>query len=172
MSSTGRSQSGQQEQHEHTSAGANARPGSDRRLPGTAGRIHRARARPGVSAGQPTVGRHRRPQARERTSRPAGGDSQVLAAIRERLGSGAYVGQALRELAAPCTNSISALAQLKQSAAGDSELREARPLAEYRKVLEAVVGFEGLPYSDSDTGGTQMTPGGRQLLSDTRQAIK
>jgi two-component system chemotaxis sensor kinase CheA len=100
--------------------------------------------------------------------------AKSLAAIREGLGSGAYVGQALRDLDGSVQEFDQALAQLKQSAAGDSsELRETETLwSEYRKILAPVTGFEGLPYSDSDSGGTQMNPRGRQLLSDTRQAIK
>ena len=47
------------------------------------------------------------------------------------------------------------LAQLKLSAAGNStELREIESLwSDYRKDLDPVAGFEGLPYRDSDSAG-------------------
>ena len=100
--------------------------------------------------------------------------AKSLAAIRDRLESGAYVGQALRDLDGSVQEFDQALVQLEQSAAGNSgELRAAGTLwSGYRKMLAPVAGFEGLPYSDSDSGGTQMNRSGRQLLSDTRQAIK
>ena len=97
-----------------------------------------------------------------------------LSAIRDRLGSGAYVGQALRELDATMHELDSALAQLEHTSAADSRAwREARTLwPQYRRYLEPVVSFKGLPYRDSDTGGAEMTPGGRRLLGDTRRAVQ
>jgi two-component system, chemotaxis family, sensor kinase CheA len=100
--------------------------------------------------------------------------AKSLLAIRDRLGSRAFVGQAVKDLNAAVQNFEQSLAQLKPSAAGNSaELREIERLwSGYRKTLDPVAGFEGLPYRDSDSIGTELNSRGRQLLRDTRQAIK
>lgn len=100
--------------------------------------------------------------------------AKSLLAIRDRLGSRAFVGQAVKDLNGAVQNFEQSLAQLKPSAAGNSaELREIGSLwSDYRKALDPVAGFQGLPYRDSDSVGTQLNSRGRQLLQDTRQAIK
>ncbi len=100
--------------------------------------------------------------------------AKSLLAIRDRLGARAFVGQAVKDLSGAVQNFDQSLAQLKPSAAGTSaDLREVERLwSEYRKALDPVAGFEGLPYRDSDSVGTQLNSRGRQLLQDTRQAIK
>ena len=99
--------------------------------------------------------------------------AKSLLAIRDRLGSRAFVGQAVKDLSGAVETFDQSLAQLKPSAAGTSaELREIDSLwSDYRKALDPVAGFEGLPYRDSDAVGTQLNSRGRQLLQDTRQAI-
>ena len=100
--------------------------------------------------------------------------AKSLVTIRDRLGSRAFVGQAIKDLSDAAQNFDRSLAQLKPSAAGNSaELLEIESLwAEYRKTLDPVAQFEGLPYRDSDSAGTQLNSGGQQLLKDTRQALK
>jgi len=100
--------------------------------------------------------------------------AKSLLAIRDRLGSRTFVGQAVKDLGGAVQNFEQSLAQLKPSAAGHSaELREMESLwSGYRRALDPVAAFEGLPYRDSDSTGTQLNARGDQLLQDTRQAIK
>ena len=100
--------------------------------------------------------------------------AKSLAAIRDRLGSRAFVGQAVKDLRGAVQAFDQSLAQLRPSAAGQSaELREIESLwTDYRKALDPIAEFEGLPYRDSDAAGTQLNASGRQLLKDTRDAIK
>jgi signal transduction histidine kinase len=100
--------------------------------------------------------------------------AKSLLAIRDRLGSRAFVGQAVKDLGGAVQNFEQSLAQLKPSAAGNSaEMHIIDSLwSDYRKALDPVAGFEGLPYRDSDSVGTQLNSRGSQLLQDTRQAIK
>ncbi len=100
--------------------------------------------------------------------------AKSLLAIRDRLGSRAFVGQAVKDLGGAVQNFEQSLAQLKPSAAGNSaEMRRIDSLwSDYRKALDPVAEFEGLPYRDSDSVGTQLNSRGSQLLQDTRQAIK
>jgi two-component system chemotaxis sensor kinase CheA len=96
-----------------------------------------------------------------------------LGAIRDRLGTGTYVGQSLGDLAGQAADYDGALAALQLTAAGQfPELSvAAQQWSQYRTLLDPVAGFSGLPYHDSDTAGTQMNPAGRQLLADTRAAL-
>jgi two-component system chemotaxis sensor kinase CheA len=100
--------------------------------------------------------------------------AKTLTAIRDRLGSRVYIGRGVRDLDESMRGFDRALAELKRSAAGDSpELRTLESLwADYRKVLGPVAGFDGLPYSDSDTAGAQLNRRGHELMRDTRQAIQ
>jgi two-component system, chemotaxis family, sensor kinase CheA len=111
--------------------------------------------------------------ASEHRGQPAAIASSLVA-IRDRLGSGVYVGQAVKDLGTSLHEFDQALAQLEHSAAGNSaELREIeRTWSEYRKALAPVAGFKGLPYRDSDSAGVQLNAPGDQLLKDARQAIK
>lgn len=99
--------------------------------------------------------------------------SGSLNAIRDRLASGAYVGDSLEELARSVDEFDAAMRQLQASAAAASpELHSAAALwAQYRKLLGPVATFHGLPYRDTDTGGAEMNPAGRKLLADTRAAL-
>jgi two-component system, chemotaxis family, sensor kinase CheA len=97
-----------------------------------------------------------------------------LMAIRDRLGSRVYIGRGVKDLDASLKGFDRALAELKNSAAGNSpELRKLESLwADYRKTLHPVAGFEGLPYSDSESAGAQLNSLGSELLNDTRHAIQ
>ncbi|HET7203315.1 MAG TPA: ATP-binding protein [Steroidobacteraceae bacterium] len=96
-----------------------------------------------------------------------------LGSIRDRLDAGTYVGDALSDLEGSVNSFDGALKQLDQSEAGSSaELRAAGALwAQYRRLLQPVVSFDGLPYRDTDAGGTEMTEAGRKLLRDARAAL-
>ena len=111
--------------------------------------------------------------ASEQRGQPAA-IAKSLAAIRDRLGSRDFVGQAVKDLGSSVQSFEQSLAQLKVSAAGSStELRAVESLwSDYRKALDPVAGFEGLPYRDSYSAGTQLNSSGRQLQQDARQAIK
>jgi signal transduction histidine kinase len=90
-----------------------------------------------------------------------------LGAIRDRLGSGTYIGDAVADLDGSVRTFDAALQQLEQSAAGGSaELRAVRAQwTQYRKSLAPVATFKGLPYRDTDTGGTEMNPAGRTRVA-------
>jgi signal transduction histidine kinase len=96
-----------------------------------------------------------------------------LGAVRDRLDAGAYIGDAIEDVDGSTRAFDAALARLEQSAAGgSSDLRTVRTLwTQYRKALAPVASFRGLPYRDTDSGGTEMNPAGRQLLVDTRAAL-
>ncbi|HEX6571020.1 MAG TPA: ATP-binding protein [Steroidobacteraceae bacterium] len=96
-----------------------------------------------------------------------------LGSVRDRLGAGTYVGDALSDLDRSVDSFDRALKQLEQSAAGSTaELRTARATwSHYRKLLAPVASFDGLPYRDTDSAGTEMNAGGRKLLADTRVAL-
>ncbi len=111
--------------------------------------------------------------ASEQRGQPAAMASSLVA-IRDRLASGVYVAQTLRDLGTTMQEFDRSLAQLQQSAAGDSaELHAIQSTwSAYRKTLAPVAGFKGLPYRDSDSAGVQLNAAGQQLLRDARQAIK
>ena len=96
-----------------------------------------------------------------------------LGSIRDRLDAGGYVGGAIDDLRESVSSFERALDALESSAAGPtSELGAARALwARYRERLEPVVAFDGLPYRDTDVGGTEISPAGARLLEDTRAAL-
>ena len=111
--------------------------------------------------------------ASEQRGQPAA-IAKSLVTIRDRLGSRDFVGQAVKDLGGSVQGFDQSLAQLKLSAAGNStELRAIESLwSDYRKALDPVAGFKGLPYRDSYSSGTQLNSSGRQLQKDVRQAIK
>ncbi|MGB7903720.1 MAG: hypothetical protein WCF43_03435, partial [Steroidobacteraceae bacterium] len=111
--------------------------------------------------------------ASEQRGQPAA-IAKSLVTIRDRLGSRDFVGQAVKDLGGSMQAFDQSLAQLKLSAAGNStELRAIESLwSDYRKALDPVAGFKGLPYRDSYSSGTLLNSSGRQLQKDVRQAIK
>jgi HPt (histidine-containing phosphotransfer) domain-containing protein/PAS domain-containing protein len=97
-----------------------------------------------------------------------------LAAIRDRLRSGGYVGDSIAELAASRRDYELALAQLRQTGTrGSAELqRIERAWKEYRALLDPVTVFRGVPYVDSDRAGTQLNASGKRLMADTRKSLE
>jgi HPt (histidine-containing phosphotransfer) domain-containing protein/PAS domain-containing protein len=99
--------------------------------------------------------------------------TRALTSVRDRLVAGSYVGQPIRDLAGPVSDFDRTLDQLRQTAAGSySELGKAGEIwAQYKSRLEPVVGFEGIPYRDSDKAGTELNAAGRELLDQSRDAL-
>ena len=99
--------------------------------------------------------------------------TRLLSVLRDQLRGSAYVGQSLKDLKSTATEYDAAMAQLGQTAARESpQLAEAGAVwASYRALVAPVAGFAGIPYSDSDTGGTRMNAAGRQLLDDALDAL-
>jgi two-component system, chemotaxis family, sensor kinase CheA len=97
-----------------------------------------------------------------------------LAAIRDRLRSGSYVGDSIAELATSSRQYDLALAALRQTGTpGSAELqRIEKAWKEYRALLEPVAVFSGVPYVDSDRSGTQLNASGARLMTDTREALE
>lgn len=95
-----------------------------------------------------------------------------IAAVRDRLEAGGYVGQALQEVTARAGAFDAGLDRLE----GSRVLEPAeiavmrRTWTGYRGSLAPIKGFEGLPYTDSDTG-TQLNADGRRLLESARDAL-
>ncbi len=97
-----------------------------------------------------------------------------LAAIKDRLRSGGYVGDSIAELAASKREYDLALAQLSQTATtGSVEIqRTEKAWKEYRALLEPVTAFSGVPYVDSDRSGTKLNASGERLMADTRKSLE
>jgi len=95
-----------------------------------------------------------------------------IAAVRDRLEAGGYVGQALKEVTTRARDFDAGLERMSQSKALDSAEIEAvrRTWAGYRAGLAGIEGFDGIPYTDSDTG-TQLNADGRALLGSAREAF-
>lgn len=95
-----------------------------------------------------------------------------LAAVRDRLEAGAYVGQAIEDVAARASAFDAGLARMEQSSllepADVAAVR--RSWAEYRAGLAGIEGFDGIPYADSDSG-TELNATGRNLLVAARAAL-
>jgi two-component system, chemotaxis family, sensor kinase CheA len=96
-----------------------------------------------------------------------------LTGIRDRLRSGAYVGDAVAELAASTREYDLALVQLRRTVApGSGELQPIeKAWTEYRALLERVTAFSGIPYRDSERAGTQLNASGERLMTDAREAL-
>jgi HPt (histidine-containing phosphotransfer) domain-containing protein/PAS domain-containing protein len=96
-----------------------------------------------------------------------------LAAIRDRLRSGSYVGDSVAELAASSRQYDLALAELRRTGTpGSAELeRTGKAWKEYRALLEPVTVFGGVPYVDSDRSGTRLNASGARLKADARKAL-
>jgi len=99
---------------------------------------------------------------------------QSLVAVRDGLSAGSYLGEAIGNLDAQLREYDAALAELQRTAASDSpELGKVASIwSQYRRILEPVAGYSGIPYLDSDAFGTRMNSGGRTLLADTRGALE
>ena len=97
-----------------------------------------------------------------------------LAAVRDRLRAGSYVGDSIAELATSSRQYDLALAELRQNRTpGSAELqRTEKAWKEYRALLEPVAVFSGVPYVDSDRSGTQLNASGARLMADTRKALE
>jgi signal transduction histidine kinase len=95
-----------------------------------------------------------------------------IAAVRDRLEAGGYVGQALKEVAARAAAFDAGLDKMSQSKALASAEIEAlrRTWTEYRAGLAGIERFDGIPYTDSDTG-TRLNADGRALLGSAREAL-
>jgi signal transduction histidine kinase len=96
-----------------------------------------------------------------------------IAAVRDRLEAGGYVGQPVKEVASRAGALDEGLKHL-----ADTQLLEPaeaaavqRAWAAYHAVLAPIEEFGGIPYTDSDTG-TQLNAEGRRLLADTREALR
>ena len=97
-----------------------------------------------------------------------------LAAIRDRLRAGSYVGDSIAELATSSRQYDLALADLRRTGTpGSAELQTTeKAWKEYRALLEPVAVFSGVPYVDSDRSGTQLNASGERLMVDTRKALE
>ena len=95
-----------------------------------------------------------------------------IAAVRDRLEAGGYVGQPIKEVAARATDFDAGLKRMAESRLLEPAEVSAvqRTWTDYRAGFAAIEGFDGIPYSDSDSG-TQLNADGRRLLEDTRQAL-
>ena len=98
---------------------------------------------------------------------------RLLAALRDQLRGGAYIGQSLKDLSATVRDYDAALAQLGESTTQRApELAQARQLwSAYNAQVAPIAGFNGIPYSDSDATGTRINAAGRELLQDARNAL-
>jgi HPt (histidine-containing phosphotransfer) domain-containing protein len=98
---------------------------------------------------------------------------RLLAALRDQLRGGAYVGQSLKDLGTAVRQFDAALTRLRESTAQQApELAEASVLWKQQHALLApVAGFSGIPYSDSDVAGTRINAAGQELLENSRSAL-
>jgi two-component system chemotaxis sensor kinase CheA len=98
---------------------------------------------------------------------------RLLAALRDQLRGGAYIGQSLKDLSATVRDYDAAFAQLGESTTQRApELAQARQLwSAYNAQVAPIAGFNGIPYSDSDATGTRINAAGRELLQDARDAL-
>jgi HPt (histidine-containing phosphotransfer) domain-containing protein len=97
---------------------------------------------------------------------------RLLAALRDQLRAGGYVGQSLKDIGTTVRQYDAALTELGDSAVQSAHIGEARKLwSTYHAQLAPVAGFTGIPYSDSDTAGTRINAAGRELLESTRNAL-
>lgn len=95
-----------------------------------------------------------------------------IAAVRDRLEAGAYVGQAVNDVRARADAFEEGLGRMEQSSLLDTADVAAvrRTWTEYRAGLAGVEAFDGIPYTDSDTG-TRLNAAGRELLVQAREAL-
>jgi two-component system, chemotaxis family, sensor kinase CheA len=114
----------------------------------------------------------------------------TLGTVRDRLESFGYVDQSLEDLRGRSAEFDDLLARLgsHDAAVGDFAAQPARAVQRsaelvaalatlrkswsvYRKSLAPIVGFRGVPYSDSELRGSQLNPVGRQLQHDVETAL-
>jgi HPt (histidine-containing phosphotransfer) domain-containing protein len=95
-----------------------------------------------------------------------------IAAVRDRLEAGAYVGRAVDDVRARADAFEEGLGRMEQSSLLDAADVAAvrRTWTEYRAGLAGVAAFDGIPYTDSDTG-TRLNESGRKLLVQAREAL-
>ena len=98
--------------------------------------------------------------------------AQQLNALRDRLESRAYAGQALSDLKATVQRFDHELDKLSGSGYAQSpELDQALLLwHQYNPVLTPVVNFTGQPYVDSDDAGSSFSKEGRTYYADVKRA--
>lgn len=97
--------------------------------------------------------------------------TQQFNALRDRLESRAYSGQALSDLKATVEHFNTELAKLSSGGAVHSgELEQALLLwHEYEPVINPVVNFNGQPYVESDDAGSSFSKEGRQYYADVKR---
>src|SRR6201996_2302782 len=97
--------------------------------------------------------------------------TQQFNALRDRLESRAYAGQALSDLKGTVQHFNTELAKLSDSgAARSSELDSALLLwHQYEPVVNPVVQFNGQPYVESDDAGSSFSKEGRQYYADVKR---
>jgi len=97
--------------------------------------------------------------------------TQQFNALRDRLESRAYAGQALSDLKSTVQHFNTELAKLSDSgAARSSELDQALLLwHQYEPVVNPVVDFNGQPYVESDDAGSSFSKEGRQYYADVKR---
>jgi two-component system chemotaxis sensor kinase CheA len=98
--------------------------------------------------------------------------TQQLTALRDRLETRAYSGQALEDLQGTVRRFDRQLKELNAAGSVTSpELTRALQLwREYGPVIEPVVAFTGQPYVDSDTAGSSLSRDGRAHYAEVKRA--
>jgi two-component system, chemotaxis family, sensor kinase CheA len=98
--------------------------------------------------------------------------SQQFNALRDRLESRAYAGQALSDLKSTVQHFNSELANLSGSGyVHSSELEQALLLwHQYEPVINPVVAFNAQPYIESDDAGSSFSKEGRTFYADVKRA--
>jgi two-component system, chemotaxis family, sensor kinase CheA len=101
-----------------------------------------------------------------------GAMTQQFNALRDRLESRAYAGQALSDLKSTVQHFNSEIASLSGSGSvHSSELEQALLLwHQYEPVLKPVVMFSAQPYVDSDDAGSSFSKQGRAFYADVKRA--
>ena len=96
----------------------------------------------------------------------------AIAAVRDRLEAGTYVGEAVKDVAARASAFDAGLDRMERSSllerADVAAVR--RTWTEYRARLAGIEGFDVVPYVDSDSG-TRLNASGNDLLADARAAL-
>ncbi|MBS0417418.1 MAG: Hpt domain-containing protein [Proteobacteria bacterium] len=97
--------------------------------------------------------------------------TQQFNALRDRLESRAYSGQALSDLKGTVQHFNTELAKLSDGGAvHSSELEQALLLwHQYEPVINPVVNFNGQPYVESDDAGSSFSKEGRQYYADVKR---